>query len=113
MENKKNKHAFISMVLGAVYMVYIISYLIGVIPYLPNNSGLPIALMIPHVICSGTALLFNIWGYFKNTAKGMLVAGILYAGSAVLLVPFFVFIPIRMILSFVAYAKIKKTEYTK
>lgn len=108
-----NKCLLVSFVLGAAYTIYLISYFTGAIG---GSSGaeqagasIATAIVAPHMICVLIATIFNGLGLFKNKRGFGLVGAILYAVSMVLFFPYFFFVIIQMILSFVGYAKMKNT----
>ncbi|SFE88670.1 hypothetical protein [Peptostreptococcus sp. D1] len=114
-KTKRSKLALISMILGALYLIYIIYYFTSNMASTTGGAdtvgvGIATMLVLPHILCTGIALLFNILGYFMNKAGFMLTSGILYAVAMVLFLIYFMFVIIQMILSFVAYAKMKKEK---
>ena len=65
-------------------------------------------LVMPHLVCTLIAVVFNALGFFLNKHGFALVAGILYAVAMVLFPTYFFFVIVQMILCFVAYALMKK-----
>ncbi len=111
-ENKKSKLALISWILSLLYLIYLISYFGG---GLGSTSGteqagnaLATALVFPHMLALGIGLIFNMLGYFLNNRAFILVGAILYSISILLFMMYFIFVIIQMILSYVAFAKMKK-----
>ncbi|NLC65743.1 MAG: hypothetical protein GX752_02225 [Clostridium sp.] len=112
-KNGKNKLALISWILSLLYLIYLISYFAGGVG---NSSGseqagaaIATALVFPHMLAVGVGLIFNILGYFLNNRAFILVGAILYTVSILLFMMYFMFVIIQMILSYVAFAKMKKT----
>ncbi|MEG0249719.1 MAG: hypothetical protein RR561_04180 [Peptostreptococcus sp.] len=114
-KSKKSKLALIAMILGIGYLVYIISYFAGGIAETAETAetigkGIAVMLVLPHLICTMIAVLFNIMGYLMNKRGFVLTAGILYAVAMVLFLVYFMFVIIPMILCFIAYGKMKKED---
>ena len=113
MKQKKSKLLLVSWILGVLYIVYLFAYFGGLVG---NSTGgeqvgaaLASAIVMPHAVCVGIAVLFNILGWSMNNRGFTLVGAILYAVSIVLMPLYFMFVIIQMILSFVGYAKMKST----
>ena len=111
----KNKLLLVSLILGAAYLVYSIVYWSGV------NSGaasdaealggaIATTLVMPHLVCTGVAVVFNALGFFMNKQGFALVGAILYAVALVLFIAYFMFVIVQMILSFIAYAQMRKAS---
>ena len=60
------------------------------------------------MICTVLATIFNGLGLFMKKRGFALVGSILYAVAMVLFIPYFMFVIVQMILSFVGFAKLKK-----
>ncbi|WP_201289976.1 hypothetical protein [Erysipelothrix urinaevulpis] len=72
------------------------------------GAAIASALILPHILATGIALLFNVLAWSMGRRGFALTSGIMY-GVAMLLFPFyFMFVIIQMILTFVAFAKMKK-----
>lgn len=113
-KNGKNKLALISWILSLLYLIYLIYYFAGGVG---NSSGseqagaaIATALVFPHMLAVGIALIFNMLGYFLNNRAFILVGAILYSVAILLFMMYFMFVIIQMILSYIAFAKMKKTN---
>lgn len=108
-----NKCLLVSFVLGVLYAVYVIMYFGGAIG---GSSGaeqagaaIATAIVLPHLICTVLAVIFNGLGLFLGKRGFALTGAILYTVAMVLFIPYFFFVIIQMILSYVGFAKLKKT----
>lgn len=111
---KKNKCLLVSFILGLLYSVYIISYFANGVG---NSSGaeqlgasIATAIVLPHMIVTVLATIFNALGYFLNKRGFALTGAILYAVAMVLFPVYFFFVIIQMILSFVGFSKMRKVN---
>mgnify|MGYP006920849639 CR=1 FL=1 len=111
---KYNKCLLVSFILGAIYAIYLIAYFSGAIGGSDGaeqvGAALATALVTPHMICVILAVIFNGLGVFMNKRGFALTGGILYAVAMVIFIPYFFFVIAQMILSFVGFAKMKKTQ---
>lgn len=103
----------ISLILGAAYLIYSIFYWSGTAGSGDNigqqiGSGIAAALVMPHLICTVVAVVFNALGLFLNKRGFALTGAILYTVAIVLFPMYFMFVTIQMILSYVGFAKIPK-----
>lgn len=109
-----NKCLLISCVLGAAYAIY--AFLHFGTGMASGDSaealgaGIATALVTPHLICTVIAVIFNGLGLFMKKSTFALVGAILYAVSMVLFIPYFFFVIIEMILSFVGFSQLKKAS---
>ena len=110
---KTNVCLLISFIIGLAYLVYSVVYWGGV----TDASGeealggtIALALVTPHLVCTGIAVIFNGLALFLRVPAFALVAGILYAVAIVLFVAYFMFVVIEMILSFIGYGQLKKAK---
>lgn len=113
MEKKKlSKLLLISFILGIAYLIYSASYWSGVGAGLNSaeqvGAGIATALVMPHLILTVLAVIFNGLGLFMRKRGFALTGAILYAVAMVLFPMYFMFIIIEMILSFVGFAKMPK-----
>lgn len=104
---KKSKLLLISAIIGAAYMIYIIAYFAGATSE-SLGGALATALVLPHMAAVIIAVFFNILGYIMNNRWLALASGIFYIVSLILMPIYFMFVIIEAILSFIAFAKIKK-----
>lgn len=112
-KKKKSVLLLIAAILGLAYAIYIVVYFAGVSGNAQSTgeaigAGIATALVMPHMICTIVAVVFNILGWAMNKAGFALVAGILYAVAAVLFFAYAMFVVVQMILCFVGYAKLHK-----
>ncbi|MFY9285284.1 MAG: hypothetical protein ACOXZT_06450 [Tissierellaceae bacterium] len=113
-KEKKSKLALISWILSLLYLIYLISHFAGGLSSTEGaeqaGAAIATALVFPHMLTVGIGLLFNILGYFMNKRGFILVGAILYSVSILLFMMYFMFVIVQMILSYVAFAKMKKTN---
>lgn len=112
-KKKRSVLLLVSAILGVLYIIYSISYWTGANSGNSDaatalGAGIATALVMPHLVCSGLATLFNILGWAMNHRAFALVGGILYAVAMVLFPMYFVFVVVQVVLSFVGFAKLKK-----
>lgn len=111
-KRKKSKLALVSLILGVLYFIYIVSYFGSSILSSDSSealgAGLASLVVGPHVLVTGLGVLFNGLGYFMNRRNFVLVGGILYTVAIVLFPLYFMFVLIQAILSYIAYAKMPK-----
>lgn len=113
MKKNLNKLLLVAFILGALYVVYLFAYISGAVGSGASdaeNAGIAIgaALIMPHLVCSLIAVIFNGLGLFLDKRGFALTGGILYAVAMILMPIYFFFVIIQMILSFVGYSKMKK-----
>lgn len=112
-ETKINKFLLISLILGAAYLIYSVVYWSGTAGSGDNigeqiGTGIATALVMPHLICTVVAVVFNALGLFLNKRGFALTGAILYTVAIVLFPMYFMFVIIQMILSYVGFAKLPK-----
>ncbi len=113
MERKKlSKLLLISFIIGVLYLVYSASYWSGTGAGLDSaeqvGAGIATVLVMPHLICTVIAVIFNGLGLFMRKRGFALAGAILYTVAMVLFPIYFMFVIIEMILSYIGYAKMKK-----
>lgn len=113
-KRKKSKLALVSWILSLMYLIYLISYFSGGIGSTTGSeqvgAALATALVFPHMLVVGIGLIFNMLGYFLNNRAFVLVGAILYSVAILLFMMYFMFIIVQMILSYIAFAKMKKSN---
>lgn len=113
---KKSKLLLASGILGTLYLVYLISYFTGITSSADGaeavGAGIAAALVMPHMVCVGIAVIFNWLGWALKARWAALVAGILYAVSMVCMFVYAMFVVLEMIFCFVAFAKMKQKAKT-
>ena len=112
---KRSKLLLVSAIIGTLYVIYLISYFTGINSDPSGDSeaigsALATAMVAPHMVLIGIAVIFNWLGFCLNARWAALVAGILYAVGMVLFIMYFMFVIVEMIMCFVAYGKMKKAE---
>lgn len=115
---KKNVLLLVSLVLGALYVIYSLWYWFGggaasqagADSASQAGAGLAAVIVMPHLALTVLAVVFNALGLFMNKAGFALTAGILYAVAMVLFPVYFFFVIVEMTLCFVAYAKLHKQQ---
>ena len=112
MKKKKSKCLLVSWILGAAYVVYLIAYFFGANANTADSAealgvGLATALVMPHLVVTLLAVIFNILGWAMSKRGFALTGAILYAVAMVLFPMYFFFVIVQMILSFVGFAKLK------
>ena len=111
-KKKMSKCLLISFILGVLYMLYSIYYWTGTAGSGADaaeqiGAGIATALVMPHLVCTALAVLFNGFGLFMKKRGFALTGAILYT-VALVLFPMFMFVIIEVILSFIGYAKTPK-----
>ena len=71
------------------------------------GAAIATAIVMPHMICTVLATIFNGLGCFLNKRGFALTGGILYIVAIVLMPIYFMFVIIQAILSFIGFAKLK------
>lgn len=110
---KKSKLLLVSAIIGVAYLIYSIVYWSGANTGNTDTAsaigaGIATALVMPHLVCTGIAVVFNILGWAMRSRGFALVGAILYTVAMVLFFAYFMFVVIEAILSYVAFAKMKK-----
>lgn len=103
----------ISFIIGGLYIVYSIFYWTGAASsgsdaYEQIGAGIATALVMPHLIVTFLAVLFNALGLFMKKRGYALVGAILYSVALVLFPVYFMFVIIEVILSFIGFARTPK-----
>ena len=112
---KKSKLLLASGIIGTLYLIYLISYFSGGVVSTDGaeaiGAGIAAALVTPHMVCVGVAVIFNWLGWALKARWAALVAGIMYAVSIVCMFMYAMFVVLEMSFCFVAFAKMKhKTD---
>lgn len=113
-KRKRSKTAFVSMVIGVAYAIYALWYWFGGGLETGSSdaemigSGFAIALAFPHTILAVIGAFMNVIGYFSNSRGFILTGAILYTVSLVVFPVYFMFVIIQMILSYIAFVRMKK-----
>ena len=83
---KRSALLLIAGVLGILYLLYSVNDGSGTAEAI--GAGIATAIVFPHLICAGVAVIFNILAFFMRHQAFALVAGILYS-VAMLLFPLY------------------------
>ncbi len=115
---KRSKLLLVSGVIGTLYLIYLIVYFSGTLSSASGGAetlgaGIATALVAPHMVCVGVAVIFNWLGWALKARWAALVAGILFAVSIVCMFLYAVFVIVEMILCFVAFAKMKQQSQNR
>ena len=109
---KRSKLLLAAGIIGFIYLIYLIAYFSNAVTGSDGSeavsAGIATALVTPHMICVGIAVIFNWLGWALKARWAALVAGILYAVSIVCMFMYAMFVVIEMVFCFVAYAKMKQ-----
>ena len=108
---KKSKLMLISWVLSFAYVIYLVSYFATALSATTGaeqvGAGLAGLLVFPHALTTFIGTIFNFFGWLMTKRGFILASAILYSVAMVLFPPFFFFIIIQTVLSYVAFAKKK------
>lgn len=101
---KKSKLLLASGIIGTLYLIYLISYFSGGVVSTNGaeaiGAGIAAALVTPHMVCVGVAVIFNWLGWALKARWAALVAGIMYAVSIVCMFMYAMFVVLEMIFCF-------------
>lgn len=105
----------ISAILGTLYAIYIIVYFATASGSSSDATeviaaGIATALVTPHMIATALAAIFNILGWAMNHRGFALTGAILYCVAAACFPVYALFVVAQIILSFVGFAKLKKSK---
>lgn len=105
----------IAAILGIALCVYTWSYMHGSMSRVSGmqsaeavGTSIGVALATPHAVLATLATVFCCLGWLFKLRWSALVAGILYAVSMVLMLPWFYLVLVQMILCFIGYSRMKK-----
>ena len=105
----------VALIIGVLYAVYSVSYWSGANGSAVSDAdtvgaGIATVIVLPHLVMTGLAIIFNALSFFLYNRPFALVAAILYTVALVLFPPYFMFVIIEMILCYIAFARMKKKE---
>ena len=111
-KQKMSKLLLISLIIGVAYLAYSFNYWGGAVDSGVDTAeqigtGLATALVMPHLVFTALAVIFNALGLFLKKRGFALVGAILYTVALVLFPIYFMFVIIEMIFSYIAFAKMK------
>ncbi len=112
---KLNKPLLIAFIIGILYLVYSFFYWSGAISSSASSAeqlgaGLATVLVMPHLIMTALAVLFNALGLFLRKKGFALTGAILYTIAIILFPIYFMFVIIETILSYVGFATMPKQK---
>lgn len=113
-KQKLSKLLLISLIIGIAYLIYSAVYWSGTAGRSGSTgaeqlgTGLAMALVTPHLICTVIAVIFNALGLFMRKRGFALTGAILYTVALVLFPIYFMFVIVEMILSYIGFAKMPK-----
>lgn len=115
MKRKGRILALIALIIGAAYLIYSFSYWGGAntadgTTAEQAGAGLATLIVMPHLVFTGLAVIFNALGVFMYNRPFILVAGILYTVALVLFPAYFMFVILQVILCFIAFARMEKKQ---
>lgn len=115
MKQKLSKTLLISFILGVAYILYSLTYWGGATSGTADaaeqiGAGIATVVVMPHLICTALAVIFNGLGLFMRKRGFALTGAILYTVALVLFPVYFMFVIVEMILSYIGFAKMKKVE---
>ncbi len=115
MKKKLSKCLLISFILGALYLIYSLFYWSGAASSGTSaaeqiGAGLATAIVMPHLVATAIAVIFNGLGLFMHKRGFALTGAILYTVALVLFPVYFMFVIIQMILSYIGFAKMPKSS---
>lgn len=108
----------ISFILGVLYLIYSAGYWTNAVTADGEKAeqiggAIATALIAPHLVVTAFAVLFNALGLFMRS-RGFALAGAILYTVAILLFPlYFMFVTLEAILSYIGFAKMKKTPKPK
>lgn len=115
MKQKLSKTLLISFIIGVLYLIYSAVYWSGATANTADTAeqigaGIATVVVMPHLICTALAVIFNGLGLFMRKQGFALTGAILYTVALVLFPVYFMFVIVEMILSYIGFAKMKKAE---
>lgn len=114
MEKKKlSKLLLVSLIIGVIYLIYSAVYWSGAAGSGADTAekigaGIATALVMPHLVMTVLAVIFNALGLFMRKRGFALTGAIFYTVALVLFPVYFMFVIVEMILSYIGFAKMKK-----
>ncbi len=112
-KQKLNIFLLISLIIGVLYLIYSAVYWSGTLGEASGaaeqiGAGIATALVMPHIVITVLAVIFNALGLFMHKRGFALTGAILYAVALVLFPLYFMFVIAEMVLSFIGFAKTPK-----
>lgn len=115
MFQERSKTLLISVILATAYFIYLVCYFTGILSQSSSSeqtvgSTIATTIVMPHMIVLGIGALFAWIGFFIKVNWAALVGAILYAISALLFLPYFMFSVPILIFGFIGYAMQRKVK---
>lgn len=113
MEKKKlSKLLLVAFIIGIAYLVYSLWYWTTGVDAGTNaaeqiGTGIATIVVLPHLLCTAFAVLFNGIGLFMRRRGFALAGAILYTVALVLFPIYFIFVIIEAVLSYIGFARMK------
>lgn len=115
-EKKKGRILLLlALLVGVAYLVYSFQYWGGAVSSTGSSSeqlgaGIAAALVTPHLVLTGLAVVFNALALLLYMRAFALVAAVLYTVALAVFPAYFMFVVLEMILCYIAFARMKKKE---
>ena len=108
-----NRFLLISFIIGTAYILYSLVYWSGAVGSFDSTAeqigaGIATAIVIPHLVATAVAVLFNGLGLFLRKRGMALTGAILYTVAVILFPMYWIFGVIEAVLSYVGLAKMSK-----
>ena len=105
----------IALIIGAAYLIYSFNYWGGVVNAGGSSSeqlgaGIASALVTPHLVMCGLAVIFNALAFFIYYRPFALVSAILYTVALVVFPMYFMYVIVEMIFCYIAFARMKTKQ---
>jgi hypothetical protein len=115
MKQKRSIVLLLAWIIGLAYAIYIVTYFAGSIaaqndPVDGAATVFAAALVLPHMVVTFLAVVFNFLGWFFQWRWSALTGGILYGVAMLLFLLYFWGVAVEMILSFVGFAQMKNIQ---
>lgn len=108
-----NRFLLLSFIIGSIYILYSLVYWSGAVSSFDSTfeqigAGIATAIVIPHLIVTALAVLFNGLGLFLRKKGLALTGAILYTVAIVLFPVYWSNVVIEAVLSYIGFAKMPK-----
>ena len=104
----------LSFLFGVAYLLYSLNYWSGVNSGGTSSeqlgAGIATALVLPHLVMTALAVIFNALGLFMYYRPFALVAAILYSVALVLFPMYFLYVIVEMVFCYIAFARMAKKK---
>lgn len=115
MKKKGKILLIIALIIGILYAIYSVCYWSGAVNTASTatnaeqvGAGIATVIVLPHLVFTGLAIIFNALAVFLYNRPFALVAAILYTVALVLFPVYFMFVIVEMILCYIAFARMSK-----